>query len=225
MVAGNAERRAQGVAPGWRAQLGLLAGLVQARRQDGEAFRTKSPMAAIARRRGVGQRDDVGRRIGTKAFPFQALPRPIARQRALPPVSRPLCDRRIGAIEHIEPGELVEADDAIELTGRRRSEFPGEGPVVAMVGSRMNRQQLDRNVCRVAPAVLRREDRDLVAAARHDERQTDAIALQPAFRKQSNDAECHAQKSASRSNRSFLAPPRAVGDKMTKKRPGQKARS
>ncbi len=103
----------------------------------------------------------------------------------------PAIDRRIGAIEHIEVGQLVEADDEVKLLqGRRPPQRGGELFQHAVIGPLPDRQDHHREVIgKVAVVLEGGENDDVVPALSTLPCDLDAIALQAAAGKKLHNGE------------------------------------
>src|SRR5262245_54569644 len=111
----------------------------------------------------------------------------------MPALLHPPQRRWIGAVQHVQPGELVEPQRQVETPMPRRAEIIGEAPLLAVVGAQAVGQQLDVQTLRkIAVIKARRKDRHLMPGAPEMTRDLDAVPLQSASWEEFDDSKCKA---------------------------------
>ena len=121
VLVGQVERAAHRLPHPVAAIFGLAARSGERRRQQVHALQLGSPRAPIFQQLALAQQDRPGLVVGAEGILLDVGEGAIARQElqiGLP--AQPVVHRGIGAIEHVEAEQLVEADGQIAL----RSRFP-----------------------------------------------------------------------------------------------------
>ncbi len=186
------EIRPQGLAHAVAAVLRTAAGTRHGRRQQRQALRRRVPDPAILVALPVAQEQQPGPAARLEAGAFEREKGAVAREQEaerLPP--HPRTNRRIGAVEHVEIRQLVEADAQVELLhGGGKPECRAELLLHEVIAASPDRQHRHREIIgKIAVVLEGGEDDDVMPAPAAVPRDLDAIALQAAARKQLHDSE------------------------------------